>query len=453
MKFKSTFILLIVFAVLFGGVYFFESKFKVRKESESKFIELDSSDIQEIILSKENETISFRKDENDDWLIAQPLEAQADNFEVNRLAGDFAELKIERVVEEDAGDLDVYEIPRLTVQLFTKTQEDPTVILLGAENPLDKTVFAKRKDEARVVLVSSRLNEIIEKKVFDFRKKDVFNFESDAVERLSLKAKEFRLDAVKREDEWFLTSPVSSLAVAGTITGLLNALSSLRAREFISENRTPEETQRFRLDRPDYEVGLELLSSSQKLRFFLNKSGDTVYVSTSQSKNIIAVEDSILTTLDKDISEYRDKAVTKFYSWQVDQFTLKSGGLEFTLIKDDDSNWNFKTPETAPADKDKIEDFLQKLDNLECEEFIDPPFSEKEASWESPHAIIILQVDKGGEASEEITLTVGPLDESTGKVVINNTRFDYLFRTGTEFLDTFPRSLDDWKPESKPENS
>jgi len=452
-KFKPTFILLIVFAVLLGGVYFFESKFKVRKESESKFIDLDSSDIQEIILLKDNETISFRKDENDDWLIAQPLEAQADNFEVNRLAGDFAELKIERVVEENALDLDVYEIPRLTVQLFTKSQEDPTVILLGAENPLDKTVFAKKKEDARVVLVSSRLNEILEKKVFDFRKKDVFNFESDAVERLSLKAKELRLEAEKREDEWFITSPVSSLAVTGTITGLLNALSNLRARKFISENRTPEEIRRFHLDRPDYEVGLELPSSSQKLRFFLNKSSDTVYVSTSQSTNIIAAEDSILTTLDKDISEYRDKAVTQFYSWQVDQFTLKSGGLEFTLAKGDDSSWNFQTPQTAIADKDKIEDFLQKLDNLECEEFIDPPFSKKEASWESPYAVITLQVDKGGEKSEEVRLTIGEPDESTGKVVIKNARFDYLFRTGTEFLDTFPRSSDDWKPEAEPGNS
>lgn len=449
MKFKSTLILLCVFAVLLGGVFFIENKSKIRKESESKLVNLESSDIHRIILSKTDETIAFSRNETDDWLITQPLEARADDFEVNRLAGDFSDLKIERVVEEEAVDLGDYEIPTITIQLFAKNTDIPVTILLGAENPLDKTIFAKIKDDPRVVLVSSSLSPVLQKTVFDFRKKDVFNFDANAVERLSLKSEAIRLEAEKRQEEWFLTSPVFSLAVTSRITGLLNALSNLRAGEFISENRTPEDTRRFRLERPGYEISLEIPSTDQKMTFFLNKSDDTVYATTSTSTKIITTEDSILSTLDKDILEYRDKAVAQFYSWQVGRFSLTSGDQEYVLSKDEDNNWNFENPERALADKDKIEEFLRKLDNLECEEFIDPPLSEKEASLESPRAVITLQVVKGEGPSEEITLTIGNPDESAGKVLIRNARFEYLFRTGMEFLDTFPRSVDDWKPEEE----
>ncbi len=447
MKFKTTFILLVLFAVLLGGVYFFESRSKNRKDSEGRLVNLESSDIQEITLARENETISFRKNENDDWMITQPLEARADNFEVNRLAGDFSELKIERVVEEEAKDPAVYEIPRITVRLITKSQGDPTVILLGAVNPLDKTVFAKRNDDPRVVLVPSSLGSILEKKVFDFRKKDIFNFETTAVERFRLKAENFHLEAEKREDEWFLTAPVASLAVTGKISGLLNALSNLRAREFISEDRTAEETRRYRLDRPDFEIELELPSSDQKFAFILNKNDETVYASTSLSTKIVSTEDSILTTLGKGIDEYRDKDIAKFYSWQVDGFTLKQDGLEYILAKDDENKWNFKSPVQSPADTDKIEEFLRKLDGLECDSFIDPPFSEGEDSLESAYGEITLRLDKGEEESPAINLIIGEPDEASGKVVIRNTRFDYMFRTPADFLDVFPRSPDDWKPE------
>ncbi|MEW5902418.1 MAG: DUF4340 domain-containing protein, partial [Acidobacteriota bacterium] len=150
MKFKSTLILLAVFLVLLAAVLFFEWKGKAdktKKEKEAKLVDLASVDIEKMSLKKEDGSIVFQKDEKGEWLLAEPVEAKADSYEVNRLADDFSSLKFDRVVEEEAADLAKYEIPKTEVALWTKGQPQPVKILVGMENPLDKALFAKRDDE------------------------------------------------------------------------------------------------------------------------------------------------------------------------------------------------------------------------------------------------------------------------------------------------------------------
>jgi flagellar biosynthesis/type III secretory pathway M-ring protein FliF/YscJ len=105
MKFKTTVILFAVFLVLLAFVLFFEYKGKGEKDEEEKLLALSSDDAQKVTFKKEDETISFQKDEEGEWLITEPLEAKADKYEVDRLADDFSDLKIERVVEEEPEEL------------------------------------------------------------------------------------------------------------------------------------------------------------------------------------------------------------------------------------------------------------------------------------------------------------------------------------------------------------
>jgi len=105
MKIKTTLILFAIFLVLFVFVYFFEIKGKSEELEEEKLVDFSSDDVQKIIFKKEDETLSFQKDEEGEWLITEPLEARADKHEVSRLAEDFSALRIERVVEEEPEDI------------------------------------------------------------------------------------------------------------------------------------------------------------------------------------------------------------------------------------------------------------------------------------------------------------------------------------------------------------
>ncbi len=452
MKFKTTLIIFAIFIVVLVLVYFFEIKEKGEEETEEKLVDLSSDDVQKIIFKKEDSTISFEKKE-EDWLITRPLEAKADKYEVNRLADNFSELKIERVVEEmpEEKDFEKYEIPQKEITLYFKDKEAPIKILIGIENPLDNTFFAKREDEKRIVLIPSSLKSLFEKNLFDFRMKDIFKFETDEVKNVKLQAKKILWEVQKDEDEWFLKKPIHALAESSKINDILYSLSSLKAKEFISEAKKEEEIKKYRLDHPEYEISLSLPMANQEVTFFLQKQEEKLYATTSLSNKIITAEDSLLSDLEKEAEELREKEVADFYAWEANKLYLRKGEIDWTLSKDEEDKWHFESPIQEEANKSNIETFIRKIESLEAEQFIDPPLNLKDYGLDNPQAEIKIWIKEDEEKTEEITVFIGSENKEEKKVVVKNARFDYLFRLDSSFLEEFPKKLEDWKVEKEEE--
>ena len=445
MKFKTTIILAGILIILLAFVFLFESKDEERKDEEGKLVFLSSDDIQKIALQREDKTISFEKTEKDEWLITQPLEAKADKYEVDRLGNDFSDLRIERVVEEDPEDLKKYEIPQKEISLWLKDKNKPVKILVGMENPLDKTFFAKRDDETRVVLISSQLKDMMEKSLFDFRQKDIFRFETDEVKSVKLKAKKILWEAVNKEEEWFLKKPVEALANTSKIDNLLTSLSNLKAKEFVSEEKSENEIKKYSLENPDYKITLFMPMANQEVTFFLHKEEEKLYATTSLSSKIIEVEDALLSDLEKEAAELREKEVANFYSWEANRLHIKKGDINWTFVKDEEDNWSFESPDEGEADRNKIQTFIRKIESLEAEEFIDPPLSLKDYGLDSPQAEVKIWWKEDEKKVQEITILIGSEDKETKKVVVKNARFDYLFKVDAAFLEEFPKETNNWK--------
>ncbi|MEE9390619.1 MAG: DUF4340 domain-containing protein [Candidatus Aminicenantaceae bacterium] len=451
MKFKTTIILFAVFLVLLATILLFEFKGKGEEDEQEKLVALSSDEVTKIIFKKPDETLTFEIDEEGEWLIKDPLEAKADKYEVNRLAENFSDLRIERVVEEMSEDAGKYEIPQKEISLYFKDKEQPVKILIGMENPLDNTFFAKREDEERVVLVPSHLKSLMEKKIFDFRKKDIFNFETDNVKNIKLRAKKIQWEAQQKEAEWFLTKPAGALAKSSQINDILSSLSNLKAKEFVSEDKTKEEIKKYGLDTSEYQITLSIPLENQEITFSVQKEEDKVYATTSLSSKIVQTEDSILSDLEKEAEELREKKVSSFYSWEVKKLHLKKGKIDLTVAKGEEDKWFFEPPLKEEADKNKIETFIRKIESLEADEFIDPPLNLEDHGLEEPQAEIKIWVEEDEEKTKEITLSVGSEDKEAKKVVVRNARFGYLFRVDSSFLEEFPRDMKDWKLEEKKE--
>jgi len=449
MKFKTTIILFAVFLVILAFVLFFEYKGKGEKDEEEKLLALSSEDVQKVTFKKEDETITFQKDEEGEWLITEPLEAKADKYEVDRLAGDFSDLKIERVVEEEPEDLEKYGIPQKEISLWFKDKDEPVTILVGMENPLDSTFFAKRNDKTKVVLIPGHLKSLMEKSLFDFREKDIFKFETDDVKSVKLRAKKARWVASKKVEEWFFRNPVNALAQSSKIDNILSSLSGLKAKEFVSEEKKKDDVKKYSLDRPEYEITLGMPLKNQEVTFSLHKGEDKLFATTSLSTKIIEAEDNLLSDLEKEAEELREKEVANFYSWEANRLHLKMGDIDWIVMKDEEDNWHFESPIKEEADKSKIQTFIRKIESLEAEEFIDPPLSLnlKDYGLDNPQAEVKIWVEEDEEKVKEITVLIGSEDKEAKKVVVKNARFDYLFRVDPAFLKEFPQSIDDWKPE------
>jgi hypothetical protein len=444
MKPKITLILFVVFIVLLAFLILFEFRSGSEEDSGEKLVSFSSDDVEKIVFITDSETIHFQKD-GEDWLIVDPIEAKADKYEVNRLADDFSDLPIERVVEEMPDDLEKYGIPHKEVHLTVKGEDKPVIILVGVENPLDNTFFAKKEGEMRVVLISSTLKSLLEKKVFDFRMKDIFKFDTDQAKSTQLKARTIRWEAEKEEEEWFLRQPVNALAKKSSIRDVLYALSNLKAKEFISEEIKNEEIKTYGLDNPDYEVTVGLPMENQQVAFFLQKKEENVYATSSLSSKIILVEDSILSDLEKAVDEIREKKVCDFFTWDVQRIRVKHGDVDLELSKDEEDKWQFETTPQEEAEKEKIESFLRKIEALEAETLVDPPLELKDYGLDAPRSEVRIWVKEDEENTKEIILLIGSEDTETKKVHIKNARFAYLFRVGSDFLEEMPQRAEDWK--------
>ncbi len=443
MKFKTTVILFILFVVLFTFVYFFEFRGAGQEDAEHKLVNLSSEDVEKIDFKKGEESIRFQRDK-ENWLITEPLEAKGDKYEVNRLADDFSDLRIERVVEEEPLDLDKYGFPQAEVSLYYKGKEEPIKILIGMENPLDKTFFAKREDEQRVVLIPSLLKSLLEKSIFDFRQKDIFRFETDQAKNIKLKSKEIQWEAEKEGEDWFLRKPVNAMAKKSQINDILYALSNLKAKEFVSEDKKDKEINDFGLSSPDYEVSIALPLENLQMTFSLHKKEDTVYATSSLTSKIIQVEDSVLSDLEKKVEEVRDKKISEFFTWEVGRLQIRSGNVSLTLIKDEEDNWHFEGAQREEADKEKVQSFLRKIEGLEAEEFVDPPLNLEDYGLEEPQSEVKIWVKEEEEKTREIFILIGSEDSEAKKAFVKNTRFEYLFKVDSVFIEEFPQKMEDW---------
>ncbi|NIM90042.1 MAG: DUF4340 domain-containing protein [Candidatus Aminicenantes bacterium] len=453
MKFRTTLILFAVFLFLLVVVFLLDYMTKDKSDEEEKLVGLSSDDVQKITFKKEDGIITFLKDEEGEWLITVPIEAKADKYEVNRLAEDFSELRLERVVEEEPEDLSKYNIPQQEITLWYKDKSEPLKILIGMENPLDSTFFAKREDESRIVLIPGHLKSLMEKKVFDFRQKDVFRFVRDEVRNIKLRAKQKSWEVTKKEDEWHFEKPIKALAEKSKIDDILDSLSNLKAKEFISEEKSEEELKEYKLDEPEYEIILGMPLANQEVSFILQKNEDKIYATTSLSSKIISAEDTILSNLEKETDELREKEVADFYSWEAHRVYLKKERLELGVLKDEEDKWRFETPEKEAADGEKITKFIRKMESLEAEEFIDPPLNLKDFGLDNPQAEIKIwtKEDDDPEKTKEIAILVGSEDKEAKKVVVKNAKLDYLFQVNSEFLEEFPKDPKDWQPAEKSE--
>jgi hypothetical protein len=451
MKFRTTLILFAVFLILIAVALLLDFFKKSKSDEEEKLTGFSSDDVQKITFKREDGIISFLKDEKGEWLITVPIEAKADKYEVNRLAEDFSELSLERVVEEEPEDLSKYNIPQKEITLWYKDKSAPLKILIGMENPLDSTFFAKREDEQRVVLIPSHLKSLMEKKVFDFRQKDIFKFETDEVKSIRLRAKTKQWEALKIEDEWHFEKPVKALAEKSKIDDILYSLSNLKAKEFVSEEKNKEELHKYKLVEPEYEIILGMPLINQEVTFFLHKNEDKAYATTSLSSKIITAEDSVLSNLEKEAGELREKEVADFNSWEAFKLHLKKEKLEFTVSKDEEDKWHFESLEKEEANRELIMKVIRTIESLEAEEFIDPPLSLKDYGLDKPQAEIKIwtKEDDDSEIIKEVAVLVGSEDKEAKKAVVKNPKFDYLFKVNSEFLEEFPKGLKDWKIEEK----
>jgi hypothetical protein len=446
---RTTLILTVVFLGLLAVVLFVGKKpAKEGADAGEKLVAVAAADVTSISLQQGADVLTLRRDEAGEWMISRPFEAKADAYEADSLAAALADLRIERVVEASGGDPKTYDIPQREASLTVKGAADPIRILIGPESSLDGTLYAQKAGDPRIVLLPSAVKSSLDKKLIDLRRKDIFRFEAKDVTAVRLKAKDSAWEARKADGEWRFTSPLKTLVKESRMTSLLEALAGLKAKEFVSETKTPADLKAHGLDKAEYAVTLSLPAASQELVFRLHKAGDKTYATTSLADKIIVPEADILLDLDRKPADLRESKAAVFFSWQADRLELKKGGLALSVHKAADEKWYFDEAEKEEADGAKVDTFLRRIEGLEAAEYIDEPKAPSAYGLDEPTAEIVIRTkDAAAEkpAEKTVRLAAGRVDAAAKQVVLKNDRYTWLVKADASFLDEIPKDKKDWQ--------
>lgn len=369
---RSTIFFAIVLIVLGGYIYKYEwgQPPRAAEEKEKAFTAVESDAIEEVrIKSAGGETARLVKDAGG-WQIVEPAKADADASEVSSITSNLSTLEVQRVVEENPGDLAQYGLnpPRVDVAFRLKDQKEFRRLLIGEKTPTGGDLYAKLENDKKVFLVSSYLDNTFNRTPFDLRDKRILSFEREKVDSVELASAASTVQLARSGSDWKIAKPISARGDYGTIEGVVTRLSSGQMQRIVDP--APADLKKYGLDKPSVTATVSTGSARASLLLGSTESGST-YAKDASRPMVFAVEESLATDLKKGVGDYRKKDVFDFRSFNAERIEIKRGAdsFKFEKSKDKDGKEIWRNAAGQNADTTKVEDLLTKLSNLRAEKF------------------------------------------------------------------------------------
>jgi hypothetical protein len=175
-----------------------------------------------------------------EWRLAGPLAARADAAAVDRLLDSLANLEksrtLDQVVPADVG----LDKPRAVVALTLSGKPGETVLDVGAAVPTGGQTIVAIAGRPQAYVVGDSLLSEVNKQPGDWRDRQMFRGDRDAVERLAWTVGSGpRVVLARRGDRFWLESPIVDRADRDQVEKLLTDLVGLSAESFVEAPPSP----------------------------------------------------------------------------------------------------------------------------------------------------------------------------------------------------------------------
>jgi len=422
MNFRNTFILLIIFALLLGTFLLLRNRKPEKKEIEKNINEtyaIKRDEIKKIRLSfKDENTKPFLivKDTENKWQLAEPIQAEADQDEVEVLLDDLLNKRVKQTLANET-DLSKFGLDKPTVQVeLWATGEEPYKTFLIGDKAIGYSVYLKEKSASSVITIESSALTDLSKPYTNFRDDTVIGFSLGDVKGITLSYPNQKsiICNLNSAGTWMVAaisdsnrdgSPyIQAKADKTEIDDILDALKNLKVKVFEADDAT--NLSQYGLDNPRIEATVMLGEDKTSKTVLVGKNvleTNRVYVKRQNSDSVFSVNKDIVSELTKKVYDLRDKTVIDFQRTDVNKFELQSGGSITVCEKNDFGEWKITRPSEYKADKNAIDNLLFELDSLKAREFVsDKPDSLAPYGLNNPQNIVTLH--ESGKTEPKVLL-------------------------------------------------
>lgn len=430
MKFRTTLIAALLFALFGAYVYFFEYKKaeeeKKQEEEEKKVFSIDWEKLEGLEITNAHGTFLVEKREAEaeegapagaqktEWRITEPLKADADDTAVNGLVSNLKGVELEQVVTESPESLEYYGLKEPEIRIVLRVAEGveaPQPLLVGAKSPIGSNSYAMWEGDEKVLLLSTHLTPQFDKGLHDLRHKKLFAFKREDVERVRiLRSGDPEMELAKEGDGWKILLPFRARASETEVDQILNKLTTLKAETFVDE--APKDLADYGLERPVWKIEVVLKPDRTKATLLIGSLHQAqgkgyLYAKREERPGVVSLGMDLIGTFAKEAEEFREKKVIPFKTWKVRKVVLDGKGLDVTLEKRDGQKWWIEAPIEARADGIKMSALLGAVNRLEGLEFLEKPDGEEglaEYGLADPLARVVLyeETPATGEEGEGV---------------------------------------------------
>ncbi|HYC57522.1 MAG TPA: DUF4340 domain-containing protein [Candidatus Binatia bacterium] len=368
MSFVRTLLVALVAVGLGAWIYLYEAP---RLEQESKgdhVVAFDTARASHVLLTYPDQTKIELKKEGADWKVVAPITASADNDAVDRFLDGVRDTVVERRLKKDEIEsLAAYGLdkPAGTQGRLEVTLEDGTKlvpVIIGNTTPVDHFAFARLEGSDEVLVTPLLIHTTIKKTPFDFRKKKLFEVQPDQIGRISIHAKDERIELERGgEKKWNLVLPKPDAADPQAAESIAGAFDTIDALAFLEGPDV--DPAKLGLAEPTLTVTAHL-TSGEKVGFKLGAEAPDqpagLYLQRTGDGQIAKVPDWVPQKFGASSADLRSRAVTTCKPDDVVRMTFVQPADTYTLTREGPGKaWTMDPP---PAQGQTIKQRI--VDNL-----------------------------------------------------------------------------------------
>ena len=397
-------------------------------------LNFNTSSIQHIQILREKNPLELKKT-GAVWRISGDIRAQGDKDAIMNFLQAIQFSRVTEFVDEAPESMEPYGLNPPKLKLVLDFDDGSQTLSLGNLKE-GKGYFGRINDSKNIILVGTRLFEVLSQKTVDFLDKTLFEFEEKEILQLSLQSKSEIIRVIRdKNDNWNIQSPIKTAADLSTVNSLLFDLKEAQITKYIKISMdTPES---FGLDNPQKYFSLNIKNSKNWTLQLGNQSADgqQIFAQWTGQQTVFLISKKVVDKLFRSLHDLRNKKILRFESAEVNKVLIQTPENLFELRKNG-PQWSLEKPEKIKTDHIG-NDLVWTLKGLEFSSIITPPLPANLSGLDSPS--FTLRIFKN--TKEEIaTLKVGAFFVPEQEYLVETGNLQY--RVKSKSLDSIPLSLD-----------
>jgi hypothetical protein len=395
---RSTLILLLVAVVASVAIYYIEIKPGKPRDAEpdktTAAFKFNREDVVNIKLFRGGQTINL-ENQNNKWVITQPISASADESALNSLIGDLVSARVDREFAPDGGNLKQYGLSEPAVKLEIKLKSGQTHrVELGSRDEGGLSAYGKIDGSQNVAILPASLLNDSDKSLNDIRDRSVLGATQYELGSIKVVNESDAYELEKKGSEWSIKSPVTGLADESSVSSLLADITGAKAAEVVSES--VDDPAKYGLDKSKVSITARLTAGGERTVSIGSKVNDNYYAKVSDRPQLLKVDTLFYEKLNTKLASLRSKQFVKLNRDELTKVYIKNSNLTLVAEKKD-NKWTV----LEPADKkDKEASTFKIFTPLETQatEVIDKPSSAIASKLAKP-AVEVRLTDKSGKTT------------------------------------------------------